>query len=70
MDTIKNLTTAIIGVTDAGIIARMTYCFLCIQTSPDEESMYIKRMKNMIKYLIIVQCIYVIKTLILNYYGG
>lgn len=68
MDSLEEIINVLISVTDAGAIARILYCFAKISANPDEEKTYEKRIKHIGAFLILTNCVWIIKAVIESYY--
>lgn len=70
METIKNLINVMLGLINAGCVLRLIMCFISLMGSGEGEvATYKKRIKNLISFMIIANCIWVITYLVLRYYG-
>lgn len=69
MDTINQLSVVVAGLIRTGSILRFMYCMIRLQGTDTEREMYIKRSKNTVCFLIIAECIWVIKDITLHYYS-
>jgi hypothetical protein len=67
LDTINELSNAILILINTGIGLRIVLLIIGIIASPDESSANKKRITQAIKFLIIANGIYAIKALILHY---
>lgn len=70
METIKNLIAVMLILINAGCVFRLIMCFIKLMGSAEGEvATYKKRIKNLISFMIIANCIWVITYLVLRYYG-
>lgn len=69
MDLLDNASAALQIIIRSGTILRVGYCFLRMTMSEEETVMYKKRIRNSIVFLIISELVWVLKSLVLAYYG-
>lgn len=67
METLKDVINYIIGIVNIGAAARITFCFLRWNANPD-DSMYVKRIKHVIYFVIFANSVWVIKSIATNYF--
>lgn len=69
MQMIDEVSKVVIWLIRAGATFRLCYCLFRLISADEDAVMYKKRAKNVILFYIIAESVWVIKDLILNYYG-
>lgn len=70
METINELSDFLIIAIRTGALMRLVYCFVRIGTSAEEEQpQYRKRLRNTLVFYILAELVWVMKDLIINYFG-
>ena len=65
---IDDITTALIILVRIGVIARFIFCMVKLAGNEEEGAKYKKRAKNAVIFLILSECVWVLKDLALHYY--
>ncbi|BCN29527.1 hypothetical protein [Anaeromicropila herbilytica] len=68
MTTLKEIINYIVLLCDVGAGARILYCFLQIHSNPDEEKSYLKKIRNVVIFLILANSALALKELITRYF--
>jgi hypothetical protein len=68
MDSIDEISKAVIMLIRVGCVARFIYCMIRLSAAEEEATQYKKRAKNTVLFYIIAESIWQIKDLILYYY--
>lgn len=68
MKTLKELTDALLVLTDAGAGMKLIYCFLRIHFNPDETNSYKRKMVNLGIFCVLATCCIVVKSIIEKYF--
>lgn len=68
MTAITELSNLLIALIRVGAIFRISYIFFGLMYNSDELEACKKRVKNVLKFYIIAELIFVLKDLIINYY--
>lgn len=69
MDIIKELAFAFILIIRAGTVLRVVYCFIAMGVDEEQSVTYKKRIKNTIVFYVMAECGWMIKDIMLGYYG-
>ncbi len=68
MDTLKELSTAIIWLIRMGAIVRTIYCFVKMIANDEEVGVYTKRIKNVIVFYILSESVWQLKDIVIRYF--
>ncbi|MGJ0847782.1 hypothetical protein ACR77J_13915 [Tissierella praeacuta] len=69
MDKLKELAIALAWLIRIGTGTRITYCFIKMISNDDEVSVYKKRIKNTIGFLILSESVWQLKDIVIYYFG-
>lgn len=70
METINQLSYWLQAIILVGLGARVVYLFIKLTHEEDEAPRYKKRLKNTFVFAIISQIVFVIKDILIGYFGG
>ena len=70
METLNSIISWILGIITAGGITAILITLLSILNDPENRETYIKKIKNIIIFLVIAFAIFQIKEIIFNYFGS
>ena len=68
MSTINELSQLVLILIRSGAILRISYLFLNSVANENEVHANKKRIKNVLKFYVVAECIFILKDLILSYY--
>ncbi len=68
MDTLKELSLAIIWLIRMGAIVRTIYCFIRMAGNDEEIGVYTKRIKNVILFYIFSESVWQLRDIIISYF--
>lgn len=69
MQMIDEVSKVVVWLIRAGAAFRLCYCLFRLISTDDDAVMYKKRSKHVIVFYIIAESVWLIKSIILNYYG-
>jgi len=69
MDIVNEISNVLINLIRLGAVFRLVYCLFRMVSVEDEQSMYKKRMKNVVIFYIIAELIFQFKDMIIGYYS-
>lgn len=70
MEKINELSVYIQTALLLGLGVRIVYCFIQLQTAEEDAARYKKRIRNGFIIAIIAELIFIIKDVLISYYGG
>lgn len=72
MDTLKELSLALIWLIRIGVVVRTIYCFIRMAGNDEEAGVYTKRIKNVILFYIFSESVWQLRDIIIRYFylGG
>lgn len=70
MDTIDQVSNALIWLIRVGALFRVTYCAFRLVSADDEAARFKKRAVHTLVFYLIAESAWVVKTLVLSYYTG
>lgn len=68
MDTLKELSLALIWLIRTGAIVRVIYCFIKMMGNDEEVGIYLKRIRNVIVFYIFAESVWQLKDIIIRYF--
>lgn len=68
MNTLKELSLALIWLIRMGAIVRIIYCFVRMAGNDEEVGVYTKKIKNVIVFYIFSESVWQLKDIIMNYF--
>ncbi len=68
MDTLKEVIDFFTAIADIGASTRALYCFVKIIWNPDDSKIYEKRIKHVVIFAILVNCVWTFKATIMTYF--
>ncbi len=69
MQIVDEVSKVVIWLIRAGAVFRLCYCLFRLISADEDAVMYKKRAKHVIIFYIIAESVWMIKGIILNYYG-
>jgi hypothetical protein len=66
---IDEVSKVVVWLIRAGAIFRLCYCLFRLISADEDAVMYKKRARNVIVFYIIAESVWLIKSIIINYYG-
>lgn len=69
MDRVSELSSAVLILIRVGVVVRVTYIFFGMIHNEDEVGAGKKRIKNILKFYVLAESIFILKEIILSYYG-
>ena len=70
MNTLDDISMAVIVLIRAGAVFRFIYCMVRLQGAEEEQAQYKKRVKNTVMFYVMAECIWQIKEIVFYYYGA
>ncbi len=69
MQMIDDISKVVVWLIRAGAAFRLCYCLFRMISTDDDSAMYKKRSKHTIVFYIIAECVWIIKSVVMNYYS-
>lgn len=69
MDIIDSISNVVIWLIRTGAAFRIVFCLFRMVSNEDDHAMYKKRAKHTLVFYIIAESVFVIKALVIGYYG-
>jgi len=66
---IDDITNALMIIVRLGVISRFIFCMVKLIGADEDAGKYTRRSKNAVLFLIIAECIWIIKDLVFYYYN-
>ena len=68
MDLLKQMADAFVLLIRVGAAFRLVYCIIRMGMNDEEAGMYKKRVRNVVVFYVIAECIWQIKELVFDYF--
>jgi len=68
VETVEQIAMTLIWIIRAGVTLRVVYCFICMMKDEEQKESYIKRMKHVVIFYIMAECIWILRDLVISYY--
>lgn len=68
MDSLEEVINFLLGLIDAASVSRIIYCIIKANSDNDEIKSYLKRIRHIFMFIILTNCVWVVKALVEYYY--
>lgn len=68
MDLLKEMADAFVILIRVGAVFRVVYCLVRVGMNEEEAGIHKKRVKNVVLFYVIAECVWELKELVLEYY--
>lgn len=70
MELLAELAVAFIALIRIGAVLRIVYCLIAMGMDEEQSASYKKRLKNTLVFYIMAESIWILRDLVMSYYGG